>query len=442
MAYDVFISAKSEDYPHAHVAAQRLREAGLSIFFADQELPELGESDYRKAIAKALEASRHMLVVASSRSNAESEWVEYEWGTFLNEKRSRRKSGNLATLLCGGMEIADLPIDLRQHEARPIDKLSVLLKYFKGRDHAAQTLPLANSPEAGGVVAAERHTAAKADDPSRAPAIDAVKTPMADAESAVSMLTGERTAEHESHQVSEEEASRAKAQSVAKAARLAVRAKQRDAAREVARKAAGRDGVSWEDAVQYVVERGSATTALLQRKLNIDYSRASRVFSAMEESGIVGPMDNTGRRWVLSVEETYRLDEAADARAMAEAAVEKARARAAAEAEKAREDREEQSRQTAVKEEKRVAARRALDDEAARANVLWSDVVQFAVERGAITTSILQRKFNIDYPRASRLLAVMERFGVLGPADPTGRRWVRAPEERDRIFEAVAVGSP
>lgn len=129
--YDVFVSAKSEDYGHARTAAAFLRKAGLRVFFSEEELPEMGNSDYFRAIDDALEGARHMLLVTTSRAHATSEWVEKEWRTYLNEKLSRRKTGNLVTLLCGSMTIADLPISLRQHEARPAGDLPSLLKYFR-----------------------------------------------------------------------------------------------------------------------------------------------------------------------------------------------------------------------------------------------------------------------------------------------------------------------
>ncbi len=132
-AYDVFLSVKSQDYPHARVAEAFLRKAGLRVFFCEQELPEMGNSDYFDAIDNALEGARHMLVVTSSREHVMSQWVKKEWQTYLNEKLSGRKSGNLVTLLFGKMTIGDLPLSLRQHEARNGEDLASLLNYFRAR---------------------------------------------------------------------------------------------------------------------------------------------------------------------------------------------------------------------------------------------------------------------------------------------------------------------
>ncbi|MBL8049104.1 MAG: DNA translocase FtsK 4TM domain-containing protein [Chthonomonas sp.] len=45
------------------------------------------------------------------------------------------------------------------------------------------------------------------------------------------------------------------------------------------------------DAVRWVVERGQASTSMLQRRFSIGFQRASRLLDLMEEKGIVGPRD-------------------------------------------------------------------------------------------------------------------------------------------------------
>lgn len=55
----------------------------------------------------------------------------------------------------------------------------------------------------------------------------------------------------------------------------------------------------WEDAVRWVVNRGEASTSMLQRKFSIGFQRASRLLDTMEERGIVGPRDGPRPREVL-----------------------------------------------------------------------------------------------------------------------------------------------
>lgn len=55
----------------------------------------------------------------------------------------------------------------------------------------------------------------------------------------------------------------------------------------------------WEEAVRFVVERGQASTSMLQRKFRIGFQRASSILDVMEERGVVGPRDGPRPREVL-----------------------------------------------------------------------------------------------------------------------------------------------
>lgn len=55
----------------------------------------------------------------------------------------------------------------------------------------------------------------------------------------------------------------------------------------------------WEDAVRWVVERGQASTSMLQRKFSVGFQRASRLLDLMEERSIVGARDGSKPREVL-----------------------------------------------------------------------------------------------------------------------------------------------
>lgn len=112
----VFISAKSEDYKYAQQIHEFLMSCGLHTFFAKKSLPELGNTDFRKEIDRALDQVKHLIVVTSCKKHAESPWVEVEWGFFINEKRSGRKSGNLITVVVGSLRPADLPPGLRYYQ--------------------------------------------------------------------------------------------------------------------------------------------------------------------------------------------------------------------------------------------------------------------------------------------------------------------------------------
>jgi DNA segregation ATPase FtsK/SpoIIIE, S-DNA-T family len=55
----------------------------------------------------------------------------------------------------------------------------------------------------------------------------------------------------------------------------------------------------WEESVRWVVDRGQASTSMLQRKFSIGFQRASRLLDTMEERGVVGPRDGPRPREVL-----------------------------------------------------------------------------------------------------------------------------------------------
>lgn len=121
---DVFISHKSEDFIKAKYVYDYLIFSGISTFLSEISLPALSNTDYSAEIDKALEHASNIIVIATSKENILSGWVKYEWSTFANEKRSGRKNGNIITLIDNGMNIADLPILLRQFEVLPIQDLT------------------------------------------------------------------------------------------------------------------------------------------------------------------------------------------------------------------------------------------------------------------------------------------------------------------------------
>ena len=126
-----FIRAKSADYRYARQVYDYLTQEGVQVFFSQESLPALGSSDYRKEIDRALDESRHMIVVTASRDHVMSSWVEAEWGFFINEKRSGRKAGNLITVVVGSLQAGDLPPSLRYYEVIPFDpqNLETILRY-------------------------------------------------------------------------------------------------------------------------------------------------------------------------------------------------------------------------------------------------------------------------------------------------------------------------
>jgi hypothetical protein len=129
----IFFSSKSEDFDYTQCVYTFLKDRGYNVFFSQQSLAPMGRGDYRKEIDRALDASKHMIVVTSKKEHVEASWVEAEWGLFINEKRSGRKSGNIITLITGTMRIEDLPSSLRYYKVLPLDpdSLEKILNYLK-----------------------------------------------------------------------------------------------------------------------------------------------------------------------------------------------------------------------------------------------------------------------------------------------------------------------
>ena len=120
--YDVFISCKSEDYPYAHLIYKFLTdELGYVVFLADAELRKKGVAEYGEVIDEALDSAEHLILFSSKVEYINSSYVRNEWRTFLEEKRSGRKSGNILTVL-KDVTISSLPISLRHFQSFTYDR--------------------------------------------------------------------------------------------------------------------------------------------------------------------------------------------------------------------------------------------------------------------------------------------------------------------------------
>src|SRR5512136_2953904 len=78
--YDVFLSHNSQDKPRVRKLAERLKEAGLRVWF-DEWVIRPGDDIYL-AIERGLEASR-TLVLCMSPAAFGSDWVSLERSTVL-----------------------------------------------------------------------------------------------------------------------------------------------------------------------------------------------------------------------------------------------------------------------------------------------------------------------------------------------------------------------
>lgn len=137
MSYKVFISFKKSHQsktltPDALVAAtlyKLLRDNNIETFYSEESLAECGAGQFSRAIEKALDEAKVLVLVGSCRENIESRWVEAEWDSFLNDVRSGHKEGHLFIVNCGAMKPSELPLFLRRQQMFREDELSRLLQF-------------------------------------------------------------------------------------------------------------------------------------------------------------------------------------------------------------------------------------------------------------------------------------------------------------------------
>lgn len=129
MEYDVFISCKSEDYLRARAVYDYLTRKKLKVFLADKELRKKGSAEFGRVIDEALDSAKHLIVFSSNPDYVKSSYVESEWRTFIEEKRSGRKKGNVITIL-DNCDISSLPITLRHFQSFGLSDFAHIIDFL------------------------------------------------------------------------------------------------------------------------------------------------------------------------------------------------------------------------------------------------------------------------------------------------------------------------
>jgi TIR domain len=107
-SYDVFLSHNKTDRPRVRQLAERLRKAGVRVWFDDWVIKP--GDDIHLAIERGLDASR-TLVLCLSPAALESDWVGLERSTVLFRDPSNAGRRFIPLLLADG----DLPDTLRRY---------------------------------------------------------------------------------------------------------------------------------------------------------------------------------------------------------------------------------------------------------------------------------------------------------------------------------------
>jgi len=66
---------------------------------------------------------------------------------------------------------------------------------------------------------------------------------------------------------------------------------------------------------------------------------------------------------------------------------------------------------------------------------LYNEIVEFAIQTGKVSTSLLQRRFRLGYNRAARVVDLLEERGIVGPANGSKPREVLVKLENNNIEE-------
>lgn len=122
--YEVFISFKNRDFDgnpslDSQIAEQLYDEFmnhGISAFFSNVKLLELGAAAYKSSIERAMDTARVMIVVGSELSFLETEWVTYERDSFHNDILSGLKKNACIIPYLGSIEGGKIPRSLRGYE--------------------------------------------------------------------------------------------------------------------------------------------------------------------------------------------------------------------------------------------------------------------------------------------------------------------------------------
>jgi len=123
--YDVFISfkesgedkSKTEDYFIAKRLYEFLTEKGLAVFFSPVTLESLGKAQYSKMIDEALDTVEVLIAVGCSKQHLKTRWVEYEWGSFIEDIRSGAKPNAEVFVVFSDMDISEFPRALKRQQA-------------------------------------------------------------------------------------------------------------------------------------------------------------------------------------------------------------------------------------------------------------------------------------------------------------------------------------
>lgn len=130
--YTVFISHKSEDYElYAKPIYNYLTKSGIKAFLSEIDIPNVGDSAYRKLIVQAITECRHMILVGSSLDYIKSSYVYSEWDMFLNLMwKGSKPGGNFITILANNIKLDNSLADLDNYHVTTFNKFEDIISFL------------------------------------------------------------------------------------------------------------------------------------------------------------------------------------------------------------------------------------------------------------------------------------------------------------------------
>ena len=106
--YDVFISFKSKDEfgktsRDAEIARQlydTLSDKGLRVFMSEVTLKNRISQEFEPIIFRALHSAKHFILVGTSKTNIDSNWVRNEWSRFIDRIKDATDDVTLDSFIC------------------------------------------------------------------------------------------------------------------------------------------------------------------------------------------------------------------------------------------------------------------------------------------------------------------------------------------------------
>jgi hypothetical protein len=122
--YDVFLSFKNQgtngeptrDCGLAEGVYAFLTSRGLKVFYSNVSLEREGVAAYKKEIDDALDAANVLVVIGTDPAHLESQWVRYEWDSFVNDILADTKPQGRVFVYVDDLHPHVLPRSLRQFQ--------------------------------------------------------------------------------------------------------------------------------------------------------------------------------------------------------------------------------------------------------------------------------------------------------------------------------------